>query len=279
MNAMHAGLVRDDALAELDIYYASLLSCPADELRAPGWTRRITNAEDERVAASFGMRQVVYLLAPVRAGARRAGPGGAAVLASELLTPVGKLLAQARPGEFFQSSSLLALDRLVRACVDGVLAPDCEPRLCVWYASDPDAVPPTGRWADWIERLDPATETHPLGRALLRRHAGGVFVARVRGSIVAYTGLRAYADRVWEVTPPELTTSAQAHAVTQPDGLLRALLARATRAALAACAIPTCTTTFREIPLRRSLFASGYRHYAHASVYATLANQTTLDPA
>ncbi|HEX9039221.1 MAG TPA: hypothetical protein VF808_19735 [Ktedonobacterales bacterium] len=271
MNVDTARRESENACARIDAHYATALDCQVSDLHAGEWRSLVSLADDSAVSRSNGLRQVLYLLAPVHAGARAPNPGGVALLAHELRVPIERLLNSAQPRDFFQPARLTQLDRLVRDGVKRPLAPGCEPRLCVWYATPARFTPYRGPWIDWIDQLDPHSETNPLGRSLLARYAGGVFVVRIHDSIIAYAGLRASSGLVWELTPPQLTASGYARLVGQQDTLMRALLARATRAAHEAERIPICTTTFREVQLRRSLVTLGFRHYAHASAYATAA--------
>jgi hypothetical protein len=218
----------------------------------------------------FGMRQEVYLLAPIHNDSNRVGPAGVALLASELYGDVEKFLIDTMPNKLFQPKPLSRLDKLIRDSVKRPLAPGCEPNLQVFYRALEDYRPYLGPWIELIERLDESTDTDPHALALLARHSGGVFVVRHHGSIIAYTGLRAYSPFVWELTPPRLTASAHAHRVKRTDELFSALIACATRAAIKEGHIPLCTISPREAKLRNALVASGYRHYANASAYATI---------
>ena len=227
------------------------------------------------------MRQVVYLLAPVLTGDQRAQSRGVAVLAQEVEADVKRFLDQIHPADFYQPSHLQELERLVLKGVKRPLAPGCERRLDMFYATRSDTPPRLNVWLDWIERLEERGEKDPFALALLTRHQGGVFVVRIEGSIVAYCGLRAYSSDVWEVTHPRLTASPKASLIARPDDLFTALIARATRAATdrrpgatpdsAEPPIPICTITPRDRHIRRALDAAGYKPYASASVYATTA--------
>lgn len=256
-------------LARVDDYFASILDCDARALRASGWTEIISHSEDDIARKFFGMRQVVYLLAPLREGSQRARPAGVVSLASELREPVGTFLFHKQPQEFFRPDVLMKLDQVVRASVTQPLAPGSEPRLGVYYATGQSYQPYTGPWLEWIERLDESTEKDPYALALLAQHGGGVFAVRYRGSIIAFVGLRAYSSLVWELTSPRLTASRHSAFVARPGELFAALIARATYAAMDAGRIPICTLTPRETKLRRALLAAGYCYYADASVYAT----------
>ena len=261
----------DEARLRIDAYYAAVLGCQVSDLRASGWTSLVSRFEDDPMTLLFGMRQVVYLLAPVCEGSGRAGPAGVASLAAELHAGMEDLLNTARPGEFFRPESLLRLDRLVRDGARRPLAPSSEAWLSVFYATRGSFQPYLGPWVEWIERLDESTESDPFALALLARHGGGVFVVRHHGSIIAYCGLRAFSSDVWELTPPCLTASVYAQFVKRPDALFTALLARATRAAVDDNRVPICTISHRATRLRRALLATGYLRYANASVYATIA--------
>ena len=265
---LHAERDRD-ALRYLDEYYASVLHCQVSDLHSSGWTPIASRGENDPMTLLFGLRQVVYLFAPAHTDSRTAGPGGVASLATELHDPVGNLLNMAKPQEFFRLAWLMRLDRLVRDSVKRPLAPGCEPRLGVWYTTRSRFQPYMGPWVEWIERLDESTETDPFALALLARHGGGVFVVRYSGSIIAYIGLRAYSPHVWELTQPCLTASTHSRLIVRTNELFTALIARATRAAVEADRIPTCTISFRATALRRALATSGYLQYAHSSVYAT----------
>jgi hypothetical protein len=259
-----------EALSLVDAYYASVLACETSDLRASGWTRLSAPPEDDPASLLFGMRQVVYLLSPLREGGRAVGPAGVASLAEELCEPIGHLLDEAEPDEFFQPRRLLKLHSLVRDHLAQPLAPGCEPRLCIRYAARTCFRPYLGQWVEWIERIDESSESEPFALALLARHGGGVFVVRREGAIIAYIGLRAYSSRVWELAEPRLTKHAHASLAACPEELFTALVARATRAALDMGQIPVCMIGPRMAQARRALESAGYLPYARASIYATV---------
>jgi hypothetical protein len=259
-----------EALSLIDAYYASVLACKVSDLRDPGWTRLTAPPEDDLASLLFGMRQVVYLLAPLRDCLGAVGPAGVASVAEELRKPVGSLLDEAAPDAFFQSNRLLRLHRVVRDHFTQPLGPGCEPRLSIQYAARATFRPYLGHWVEWIERLDESTESEPFALALLARHGGGVFVVRREGAIIAYVGLRAYSSHVWELAEPRLTTHAPASLAACPEELFTALVARATRAALDMGQIPVCMTGPKMAQARRALESTGYLPYARASIYATV---------
>lgn len=259
-----------EALSFIDAYYASVLACKASDLRAPGWTRLTAAPEDDPASLLFGMRQVAYLLAPLRDCLGAVGPAGIASVAEELREPIWRLLDEAEPDEFFQSSRLLKLHSVVRGRVTQPLGPGCEPRLCIRYAARASFRPYLGQWVEWIEPLDESTESEPFALALLARHGGGVFVVRHEGAIISYVGLRAYSSRVWELAEPRLTKHAPASLAACPEELFTALIARATRAALDMGQIPVCMTGPRMAQARHALESVGYLPYARASIYATV---------
>ncbi|HEU0026830.1 MAG TPA: hypothetical protein VFQ25_06905 [Ktedonobacterales bacterium] len=260
-----------EALLLVDAYYASVLDCEVPDLRASGWTRLTSRAEDDPMSLLFGMRQVVYLFAPLREGSPLVGPAGVASLAEELREPVERLLDEVGPEELFHTNRLLRLHRVVRDHATRPLGPGCEPRLCIRYVTRRSFRPYLGRWVEWIERLDESTETEPFALALLARHGGGVFVVRREGAIVAHIGLRAYSPRVWELAEPRLTKHAHASLTACPEELFTALVARATRAALDMDRIPVCMTAPKMAQARHALESAGYLPYARASIYATVA--------
>lgn len=269
----HGGGLSDvEALARIDQYYAGTLGCDARDLRAEGWTEPCAIPVANEPAGPLGMRRVVHLLAPSFGGPERAP--GVAYVVDELKPKMHTLLEDFSPGDFFRPSPLVRLDRLVRDHV-GSLAPGCEPRLSVFYASGGLPRPQLSAWSDWIEPVE-ADDHDPHAQALRALYPGGAFIVRIEGAIVAYTGLRLCASGLWEVTRPRLTACAQVKMIARPDGLFAALIARASHAATTgqpggAPGVPICAVTPRDALMRRALKAANYKLYANESIYSTSA--------
>jgi hypothetical protein len=258
------------ALRLLDDYYASLLGCSPRDLRRPGWTSLRARAEGDPMALLFGMRSLVNIVAPVVApGEARVGDAAVAALAPEMREAVGALLRATPPQDFFAPEPLAALSALVASQATEPLAPSCEPNLTLWYITRPRMQPWLTQWQEWIERLDDTIESDPFAISLLARYGGGVFVVRQRGVIIAYTGLRAHSPQVWELLEPTLTSRAPVALAAQPDDLVTALVARATRFALDDRRQPVCAVGPSAALLERALTTLGYLPYAHSSVYTT----------
>ena len=273
MDRASGGVTDAEALARIDRYYAGALGCATDDLRTNGWKEPSARSHITRQAAGpFGMRRVVYLLAPAVSSGEIGTFPGVALVADELKSRMKPLLDDFGPRDFYRRAPLMRLDQMVRESVRR-LAPGCEPRLDVFYATGGEPRPALSAWADWIEPVEP-DEDDPHARALLALHPGGVFVVRIEGAIVAYIGLRPCSSEVWEITQPRLTSCPQTSLIARPDDLFAALIARATRAATSSPATgrpapPICAITPRDTAVRRALMAAAYKPYASASVYAT----------
>lgn len=256
-------------LRSLDQYYARLLDCEQEQLHEGRWTILDRGPTEDSVTRAFGIRQVLYLLAPLYSVGGR--PSGVASLAPELRAQIAELLETTDPATLYQDlPRLRTLSRRVRQNVHPI-APGSSSRLAVHYATEETYIRYYGPWCDWIEPLEKNREADPYGLALLINYTGGVFVARIHDAIAAYIGLHAYSKRVWELTLPRLTPYVRANqtdVINDSNHLLTALLARATRAAFAAGAIPICTAPGGDERWRQMLEAVGYDQYANASVYA-----------
>ncbi|HZC07431.1 MAG TPA: hypothetical protein VE338_17485 [Ktedonobacterales bacterium] len=260
------------ALRLLDDYYASLLGCSPSDLRRPGWTTLRARAEGDPMALLFGMRSLVNIIAPVaELGTQRVGDAGVAALAPEMREPVGAMLRETPPPDFFAPDSLASLNALVWSHAFEPLSAASEADLTLWYVTQPRLQPHLSPWQEWIERLDETVESDPFAIALLARHGGGVFVVRRRGAIIAYIGMRAQSPQVWEALEPKLTTRAPASVADHPDELMTALLTRATRFALNDHRQLVCATGPDAALFVRSLTQLGYQPYARSSVYTTAA--------
>lgn len=258
------------ALLLLDDYFASVLGCSPSDLRRAGWTSLRARAEGDPMALLFGMRTLAHIIAPVAApGEMRAGAAAVAALAPEVRVAVGALLQATPPARFYAPEPLYTLDTLISEQASEPVAPSSEAHLTLWYITRPRLTPHLTPWQEWIERLDETIESDPFAIALLARHGGGVFVVRQRGVIIAYVGLRAQSPHVWELLEPTLTSRAPAALAAQPDDLLTALVARATRFALEGQRQPVCATGAHATRLVHALSALGYLPYAHSSVYTT----------
>jgi hypothetical protein len=259
----------ESPLQRLDHYFADMLRCDQSVLRAGSWIELKGAFTEGNLLRMTGMRQIMFLFAPKYDPRVQEQPSGVVWLAPELRSPVLRLLKDADPQTLYGSPShSSALSRIVRQQFSAALVPGSTSRLSVYYTTT--YKPYTGPWQDWIGPLDCACENDPFALALRFTHSGAVFVARVRDSIVAYTGLRAYSQRVWELTLPRVTTSPMARAIVKKEELLTALLARATRATVEAGALPMCTAPICSAASHRILTNTGYQRYAFASVYATV---------
>lgn len=259
-----------EALRLLDEFYASWLGCSVRDLRRPGWTTIIKDAEEDPMALLFGARTLAHIVAPVLApGVSEAGDAGVAALAPELREPLGALLRATPPHDLYRPDPLDALDTLIRAHVSDPLAPACERGMTLWYVTRERWKPRFSQWQEWIEQLDPGAESDPQAIALLARHGGGVFVVRQRGAIIAHIGLRAHSPQVWEALTPALTPQALQAAEMATDGILTALLMRATRFMFSDSRQPLCATRANDTRLRHVLRSLGYQQYARATVYTT----------
>lgn len=261
------------ALRLLDEFYASWLGCSVRDLRRPGWTTIIKDAEEDPMALLFGARTLAHIVAPVvTPGVSETGDAGVAALAPELREPLGALLRATPPPELYRPDPLDKLDTLIRAHVTDPLATTSERAMTLWYVTRERWKPRFSQWQEWIEQLDPSAESDPQAIALLARHGGGVFVVRQRGDIIAHIGLRAHSPQVWEALTPSLTPQALQAAEMATDGILTALLMRATRFMFSDGRQPLCATRADDTRLRHALRSLGYQQYARATLYTTAMN-------
>jgi hypothetical protein len=259
-----------EALRLLDEFYASWLGCSVRDLRRPGWTTIIKDADEDPMALLFGARTLAHIVAPVATpGVSESGDAGVAALAPELREPLGALLRATPPQDLYRPDPLDSLDTLIRANVTDPLAASCERGMTLWYVTRERWKPRFSQWQEWIEQLDPSAESDAQAIALLARHGGGVFVVRQRGAIIAHIGLRAHSPQVWEALAPTLTSQALQAAEMETDGILTALVMRATRFMFGDGRQPFCATCADDAPLRRALRSLGYQQYARATLYTT----------
>jgi predicted GNAT family acetyltransferase len=122
--------------------------------------------------------------------------------------------------------------------------------------------PYVGPWLEWIEPLDDAREMEPVALGLLARFDRGVYVIRQSGHIVSYAGLRQQSPHVWD-----LIAQTQAHDL-RGHGLGRAVVSRATRAALGAGRLPLAAHLAGDQAATRVGRALGYRIYGETLVYS-----------
>lgn len=281
------------ALRTLDAFYGLTLGCAAADLRRPGWTLLAARAEGDPMAMEllFGVRSLAHiivtafpLIAPVYSPIERPNTGpllatnaaplgsaapeqrplaGVAALAPDLRAPLDALLATYPPERLYTPQALNALDAIVRATIAEQLAPTSAAHLRILYTTHNRFTPQVSQWQDWIEPLDEASELDPYALSLLARLGKGVFVVRRAGQIAAYTGLRAQSPQVWEVQAPVVADE------LRDAGLEQALLARATRMALAAHSVPIFTPRADDADALRIADALGYRFYGDATLYTT----------
>ena len=291
-------LARDRrALRTLDAYYSLTLGCASSDLRRPGWTLLAARAEGDPMAMEllFGVRSLAHiivtafpLIAPVYSPTERPTTGpllaapvtpmarvgsaaapeqpplaGVAALAPDLRGPLGALLTAYPPERLYTPHALNALDAIVRATITEPLAPASAAHLRILYTTHNRFTPQVSQWQDWIEPLDEASEMDPYALSLLARLGKGVFVVRRAGRIVAYSGLRAQSPQVWEVQTPVVPDD------LRDAGLEQALLARATRVALAAHCVPIFTPRADDARAARIGATLGYRFYGDATLYTT----------
>lgn len=291
-------LTRDRrALRTLDAYYSLTLGCASSDLRRPGWTLLAARAEGDPMAMEllFGVRSLAHiivtafpLISPVFSPTQRPTTGpllaataaplarsdgapppeqpplaGVAALAPDLRSPLDALLSAYPPERLYSPQAVNALDAIVRATIAEPLAPASAAHLRILYTTPARFTPQVSQWQDWIEPLDEASEMDPYALSLLARLGKGVFVVRRAGRIVAYSGLRALSPQVWEVQEPVVPDE------LRDAGLEQALLARATRVALAARSVPIFTSRAADADAARIAAALGYRFYGDATLYTT----------
>jgi hypothetical protein len=260
-------------LRNLDQYYARLLECQEDQFHTGSWAVVGNAPGEDSITRVFGMRLVLYLLAPLYQLDGEEHPSGVAVLAPQLRAQAQCLLESADPGTLYRDrTQLRALSRIVRRNIHPI-APGSSSQLAVYYVAKEKYIPFCDPWLDWIEPLDKRSETDPYSMALLTTYSGGVFVARIHDAIGAYIGLQAYSKRIWELSLPRMTPYTHASAmitIKDQENLLAALVARATCAAFKSGAIPICTAPGDDERIRRIFLTVGYQQYANASIYATV---------
>jgi hypothetical protein len=248
-----------DALTILDTHFGMSLGCPPADLRRPGWRVLATRPDSDPTALLFGRRQLLYLVSPLPAhpGAAR---GGVALVAPELRLPVAQLLRELRPEILLTPDGLLALETLLRRfrSLSHIVLESSHTRQ--WYTIASAFRPYLGAWLDWIEPLDEAQEMDPAALRLLARFGAGVFVIRDEdAAIQSFAGLRSQSPHVWEIT---------AAAESSPqEGLAHAVIARATKAALAAKRLPLYCHAAHEADIAQVARDLGYHRYSDIITY------------
>jgi hypothetical protein len=257
----HERAIRDDAsaLTALDTHYRLLLGCPASDLRRPGWHVLVARTDDDPMAMLFGRRDLLQLIAPVCADT---GDRAAVVVATpELRLPLAELLRTHSPSQLLSAAGLAALDRLVREHFAGSTSLEAAHEH-LRYTFAGQFRPYVGQWLEWIEPLDDAREMDPVALGLLARFGRGVYVIRQGGRIVAFAGLRQQSPHVWDLTARTQVETLLGH------GLGRAVISRATRAALAEGRLPLATHPAGDQAASHIARALGYRLYGERLVYS-----------
>jgi hypothetical protein len=252
------------ALTALDIHHGMLLGCPTSDLRRPSWHILVSRPDSDPTALLFGRRTLLHLVSPTLSADERADEhvgGGVALVSPELHAPLAALLRQTPPRALFQPAGLAQLDALVRGLAGSEITARATAHQQLRYTFAGAFQPYLGQWLEWIEPLDEAREMDPIGLGLLARFGRGVFVVRQAGVIVGYSGLRQQSAHVWDLTARTLAEPLLGH------GLGRALISRATRAALAESRLPLASHPASDTAARHIAQALGYRLYGQAIVY------------
>lgn len=255
-------VITDEQQAQetLDTHFAMSLGSMASDVRRPGWTVIQARTDSDPMAFLFGQRYLMRLVAPVaRRGERPRG--GIAVVAPELRVEVTALLRELPPEHAFTPKGRATLGALVESRVPARVWSGEPVHARLWYALPGGFRPYLGPWLDWIEPLDDARESDPVALGLLARYSAGVYVVRQAGEIVSFAGIRAQSPHVWEV-----------HTRTQwraegAEELSRAVIARATKAVLAARRLPLFTYVAGDEDCRRSARALGFARYGDSLTF------------
>ena len=252
------------ALSTLSVYYGMLLGCAVTDLRRPGWSIVTARADGDPMALHYGQRPLVYIVSPAPQPDTPSERGGVAVVSPELRAPVAALLHRLAPGDLYTPDGLSVLDLLVRSTASHTITPPDEAHTVVRYATSTGFRPYAGELTEWIEPLDESREVDRGALSLLARYSGGVYAIRQRGAIASFAGIRHHSPHVSEVGVrtdiPEL----------REHGLARAVVARATRAILAADRVPLYRHHAHNRASRRLAEAVGYRVYADSVAYFAL---------
>ena len=245
-------------LRALDVFHSLNLGCAETDVRHPGWTLVKGDNEFEPAALLFGQRPLVRIVAPYAQGGM-ARSGIAAVDASAV-QPVAGVLSAYSPSDLFTPEGLLTLHHMLHDQFDTVTAfPEAHATL--QYVSVSGFSAYVGQLQEWIERLDESTEADHAALSLVARFNGGVYTIRARGAIASYAGIHLRSPHVAEITVCTPIASMRG------AGLGRAVLSRATRAALESGRVPLlrCPASQRSaIGMAEPL---GYRPYAQSILY------------
>jgi RimJ/RimL family protein N-acetyltransferase len=252
------------ALSTLSVYYGMLLGCAVTDLRRPGWSIITVRPDGDPMALHYGQRPLAYVVSPALQPDVPSERGAVAVVSPELRAPVSALLHRLPPGDLFTLDGLSALDLLVRSTASHTVTPPDETYTIVRYATSSGFRPYAGELTEWIELLDESREMDPAALSLLARYSGGVYAIRQRGAIASFAGIRHHSPHVSEVGVRTDIAELRGH------GLARAVVARATRAILAADRVPLYRHHAQNLASRRLAESVGYRVYAEAVAYFAL---------
>jgi hypothetical protein len=211
------------------------------------------------MAMLFGRRNPLQLVAPLsEASAQRSA---VVVIAPELRAPLADLLRSYSPAELLSPSGLGAVDTVVRQAFDEPTAPTMVHQY-LRYTFAGTFRPYVGPWLEWIEPLDETREMEPVALGLLARLDRGVYVIRQGGHIVSYAGLRQQSPHVWDLIAHTQAYDLRGH------GLGRAVVSRATRAALGEGRLPLASYLAGDQAAEHIGRALGYRVYGETIVYS-----------
>jgi hypothetical protein len=211
------------------------------------------------MAMLFGRRDLLQLVAPL--SEESAQRSAVVVIAPELRAPLSELLRSCTPAELLSPTGLGAVDAVVRETFNEHTAPSIVHQY-LRYTFAGAFRPYVGPWLEWIEPLDDDREMEPVALGLLARFDRGVYVIRQSGHIVSYAGLRQQSPHVWD-----LFAHTQAHDL-RGHGLGRAVVSRATRAALGEARLPLAAHLAGDQAATHIGRALGYRIYGETLVYS-----------
>ncbi len=259
-------IATDDARAldVLNVYHSMLLGCAVTDLRRPVWSIVAARSYCDPMALQFGQRPLVYVVSPLPRPETPSVRAAVAVVSPELRAPVSALLRRLSPAGLFTPDGLRALDLQIRSLAPDAITPSDEAHIVIRYATGSCFRPYAGELSEWIEPLDESSEVDPAALGLLARYSGGVYVIRQRGAIASFAGIRHHSPHVSEVGVRTDIPELRGH------GLARAVVARATRAILAADRLPLYRHHAQNLASRRLAESVGYRLYAESVVYFAL---------